>query len=63
MDLIRIFLCIVFPPLGVFLRVGFHLHLLVSVVLTMLGYVPGLVHGIWVLVQAEELDRRRIAAW
>ncbi|MEQ8279868.1 MAG: YqaE/Pmp3 family membrane protein [Deltaproteobacteria bacterium] len=63
MDLLRIFLCVVFPPLGVFLRVGFHMHFLISCVLTLLGYVPGLVHGIWVFVQAEEMNRLRARAW
>lgn len=62
MDLLRIFLSIVFPPLGVFMRVGLSMHLLLSVVLTMLGYVPGLVHAIWVLIRFDD-QRYTVQAW
>lgn len=61
MDLLRIILCVIFPPLGVFLRVGFSAHFLANVLLTLCGYLPGLVHGIWVFVRFEE--NRRVHAW
>lgn len=50
MDLIRIIVSILLPPLGAFLKVGFGLHFWVNLLLTLLGYFPGLVHVIWLLV-------------
>ena len=49
MDLLRIILSILLPPLGVFLQVGIGLHFWLNIVLTLLGYVPGLVHAIWII--------------
>ncbi len=47
---LTIVLCTIFvPPLGVFLVVGLGFHFWLSIVLTLCGYFPGLVHGIWVL--------------
>jgi uncharacterized membrane protein YqaE (UPF0057 family) len=48
-DLIRVILSIIVPPVGVFFKVGFGMHFWLNIVLTMLGYIPGLVHAIWVL--------------
>ena len=48
-DFIRILFSILLPPLGVFLRVGLGLQFWVNIILTLLGYIPGLVHAIWVL--------------
>lgn len=49
MDLFRIILSILLPPLGVFLQVGIGLHFWLNIVLTLFGYVPGLVHAIWII--------------
>ncbi len=51
MDLLRIILAIVFPPLGVFLQVGFSGTLLINILLTLLGYIPGIVHAVWVIAK------------
>ncbi|QDZ39866.1 YqaE/Pmp3 family membrane protein [Euhalothece natronophila Z-M001] len=48
-DLIRILLSVLIPPLGVFLQVGIGIDFWVNIVLTLLGYIPGLVHAIWVI--------------
>ena len=49
MDLLRIVIAILLPPLGVFLQVGIGKHLWINVLLTILGYVPGIIHAIWVI--------------
>ena len=49
MDLLRILLAILLPPLGVFLQVGIGKHFWINVVLTILGYIPGIIHAIWVI--------------
>ena len=49
MDCLRVVLSVIIPPLGVFFKVGFGLHFWLNLVLTLLGYIPGLVHAIWVI--------------
>ena len=51
MDVIRILCAIILPPLGVFLQVGLGLHFWLNILLTLLGYVPGIIHAIWVVVR------------
>ena len=51
MDLIRILIAILLPPLGVFLQVGIGMHFWVNIVLTLLGYIPGIVHAVWVIAK------------
>jgi uncharacterized membrane protein YqaE (UPF0057 family) len=51
MDLVRILLAILLPPLGVFLQVGLGLQFWVNILLTLLGYIPGIVHAIWIIAR------------
>ncbi|MES1927008.1 YqaE/Pmp3 family membrane protein [Salinisphaera sp. T31B1] len=50
MDVIRILLSILIPPLGVFLQVGIGLQFWVNVLLTLLGYIPGVIHAVYIIV-------------
>jgi uncharacterized membrane protein YqaE (UPF0057 family) len=49
MDILRIILSILLPPVGVFLQVGFTTHFFINIVLTILGYIPGIIHAIWII--------------
>ena len=51
MDLLRIIIAILLPPLGVFLQVGIGMQFWINIVLTILGYIPGIVHAIWVIIK------------
>ena len=51
MDVIRIVVAILLPPLGVFLQVGLGKHFWLNILLTLLGYIPGIVHAIWVIAK------------
>ncbi|WP_375261323.1 YqaE/Pmp3 family membrane protein [Palleronia sp.] len=51
MDIIRIILSILLPPVGVFLQVGLGLQFWINIVLTLLGYIPGVVHAIWIIAR------------
>ena len=51
MDVVRILCAIILPPLGVFLQVGLGLHFWLNILLTLLGYVPGIVHAVWVVLR------------
>ena len=56
-DLIRILLAVLLPPVGVFLQVGFGLHFWLNILLTLMGYVPGLVHAVWVIARVGPRTR------
>lgn len=46
-SLLIILLSILLPPLGVALSRGIGTQFVINIVLTLLGYVPGLVHAVW----------------
>lgn len=49
MDILRILFSILIPPLGVFLEVGIGAQFWLNILLTILGYIPGLVHAIYII--------------
>jgi uncharacterized membrane protein YqaE (UPF0057 family) len=53
MDGCRIIASIIIPPVGVFMRVGLGWEFWLNVLLSLLGYVPGLVHAIWVIARKD----------
>ena len=50
-DFLRILFSILLPPLGVFLRVGLGLQFWLNILLTIFGYIPGVVHAVWVIAR------------
>jgi uncharacterized membrane protein YqaE (UPF0057 family) len=51
MDIIRLILSILLPPLGVFLQVGLGLHFWLNILLTLCGYLPGIIHAVWIIAR------------
>jgi len=51
MDFLRVILSLIIPPVGVFLQVGLGLHFWLNILLTLLGYIPGLLHAIWIITR------------
>lgn len=51
MDVLRIIIAILLPPLGVFLQVGLGKHFWINIVLTILGFIPGIIHAVWVIAK------------
>lgn len=51
MDILRIILSVLLPPLGVFLQVGLKGQFWINVLLTILGYIPGVVHAVWIIAR------------
>lgn len=43
----RIVITIILPPLGVLLGKGFGWAFIINILLTLLGYIPGLIHAFW----------------
>lgn len=60
MNLVRILLGILLPPLGVFMTVGVGPTLLINILLTVLGWLPGSIHALWVIVKYEEKVSREV---
>lgn len=54
MKLVRLILAIVFPPASIFLSYGFSITLVFSILLTLLGWVPGVIHALWALSKYED---------
>jgi len=51
MDIVRLICAIFFPPLGVFLQVGLGGQFWLNILLTLLGYIPGIVHAVWIIAK------------
>lgn len=51
MDLLRIVFSVIIPPLGVFLQVGIGGAFWLNILLTLLGYIPGLIHAVWIIAR------------
>jgi uncharacterized membrane protein YqaE (UPF0057 family) len=51
MDLIKIIFAILLPPLGVFMQVGFAGAFWLNILLTLCGYIPGIVHAVWIIAK------------
>lgn len=51
MKLIEIILAIFLPPVAVALSKGLSSDFWINVLLTILGYIPGVIHAFWVLTK------------
>lgn len=49
-DPIKIILAILLPPVGVFFEVGLGVHFWINVVLTILGWIPGIIHALYIIL-------------
>ena len=49
-DIIRIVFAILLPPVGVFLQVGLGLHFWLNILLTLLGFIPGIIHALYIIL-------------
>ncbi|KAF5349220.1 hypothetical protein D9756_009335 [Leucocoprinus leucothites] len=56
-DVVLILVTIIFPPATAFIITGCSCDLLINILLTILGYLPGHIHAFWLIykkMQAEE---------
>lgn len=54
MGIIQVIASILLPPLGVFLTMGVSQALLINVLLTLLGWIPGIIHALWLISKKSE---------
>ena len=50
-DLLQVLISVLLPPLGVFFQEGIGTQFWINVLLTLMGYLPGLVHAIWIIAR------------
>jgi len=48
-DIIKILFAFLLPPLGVFLERGCGADLIINIVLTCLGWIPGIIHALYII--------------
>ena len=50
-SLLRLLLAVFLPPIGVLLTVGLGGAFFLNILLTLLGYIPGIIHAVWVIAK------------
>lgn len=59
MNILRVIFAILLPPVGVLLTVGFGMQFWINILLTIFGYIPGIVHAVWIIsARAKERQLR-----
>ncbi|EER31886.1 hypothetical protein CTRG_04669 [Candida tropicalis MYA-3404] len=48
-DIFKIIGAIILPPLGVFMEIGLGKQFWINVLLTILGYFPGIIHALYII--------------
>lgn len=54
MSIVNVIVSILLPPLGVFMNMGISQALIINVLLTLLGWLPGVIHALWILSKKSE---------
>lgn len=49
-DVLFILAALLVPPIAVFLKVGFGVQFWINLILTLLGFIPGQIHALWVVL-------------
>ncbi len=49
MNILNLILAILLPPVGAFLQVGATKHFVINIVLTLFGFLPGVIHAVWLV--------------
>lgn len=50
MKLVKIILAIILPPAAAFMQVGLTNHFWINLVLTLIFWVPGVIHALWLVL-------------
>ena len=54
MQIVRILFAIILPPVGVLFTIGLKMHFWLNILLTILGFVPGIIHALYVIIAFGE---------
>ncbi|MGR4069065.1 YqaE/Pmp3 family membrane protein [Halomonas sp. LR3S48] len=50
-DPIKMIFALLLPPVGVFLEVGLKGHFWLNILLTLFGFIPGIIHAFYVILK------------
>ncbi|RUR34321.1 YqaE/Pmp3 family membrane protein [Vreelandella nanhaiensis] len=50
-DPIKMIFAVILPPLGVFFEVGLKGHFWLNIILTLFGFIPGIIHAFYVILK------------
>ncbi|WP_299179082.1 YqaE/Pmp3 family membrane protein [uncultured Neptuniibacter sp.] len=54
MNIVNLILAILLPPLGAFLQVGLTKHFVINLVLCLFGWLPGIIHAVWLVATKQK---------
>ncbi len=54
MNIVNLICAILLPPLGAFLQVGATKHLFINIILCILGWLPGILHAVWLVATQQK---------
>ncbi len=57
MSLFNVALAILLPPVSIFLNEGIGITLIINIALTLVGWIPGSIHAVWLLSKRAERAR------
>lgn len=52
--LVKVLFALFLPPVAALLQVGLGLHFWINIVLTLIGFFPGMVHAIWLIASQKD---------
>lgn len=58
--LVALLLAVFLPPVGVAVKRGIGLQLLLNVALTFLGYIPGVIHALYIVLKDWKAERLKV---
>ena len=50
-DVVALILSILIPPLGVAVKRGIDIQLFINIILTMFGWLPGIIHALYIILK------------
>ena len=57
MQIVKIILCLILPPVAAFMQVGATKHLWINIILTILGVFPGVIHALWLVLSNQTASK------
>jgi uncharacterized membrane protein YqaE (UPF0057 family) len=50
MIIIKLIAALILPPLAAFMQVGLGMHFWLNIILTLFGWIPGLIHALYLIL-------------
>lgn len=53
--MLKVIAAIILPPLGALMQVGLGTHFWINIVLTFFGWLPGVIHALWLIASDKRV--------